>query len=262
MRTLALLWRFTRVNLLNQLAFPSSFILAVTGKMIHMSIVILFFHVLYGFTASIAGWNERDILIVIASYLTVESLAIITYHRNLFYYFPKLLSKGEFDLMLVRPLPTLTFTAFRVIDLMDMTSFLLVIGLWWYALAHTTIVFTIGHILLFLFLLACALVSLFAIEVLLVSTAFWTLQALGLGRLTESVMRLGRYPTDLFRGGWQILVTYVLPIAVIATLPAKALRGTLHPASATIAFGITCILFAFALSFWRFALRHYSSASA
>jgi ABC-2 type transport system permease protein len=57
------------------------------------------------------------------------------------------------------------------------------------------------------------------------------------------------------------LLTFVVPIAFVTTVPASVLLGRLGGEFALYAAGVAAILFTTSVLFWRFAVRHYSSAS-
>jgi ABC-2 type transport system permease protein len=79
--------------------------------------------------------------------------------------------------------------------------------------------------------------------------------------LFYSVSQVARYPVDFFDGALRRLFTYVVPVAFATTFPTKALPGTadirMLPAGRALA--LTGLLLTHV--WWRYALRHYSSAS-
>lgn len=252
---------FSKISLQNQMAYRPSFILAIVGKAIRMLILILAFQVIYLNTPLLAGWKYEEIFLLIVTFLTIESIIILTFHRNLSYYLPDMLRNGQFDFLLTKPLNSLFYTSFRVVDLMDLTSFVLVIYLWYYYFTHYAPIFTIWQIVLYLGLIVCALIFVFSILVIIASTAFWTINTDGLGRLFENIVRIARFPTDVFRGIFSILFLYVFPIGIVATLPSKLLLGTINWYYLIYAVIFTGALFLISRKVWNHAINHYSSAS-
>jgi len=58
-----------------------------------------------------------------------------------------------------------------------------------------------------------------------------------------------------------VILTLVLPIAAIATLPSKALLGILEPALLPYQVVLAIMLLWASHWFWHFSLRRYTSAS-
>ena len=89
----------------------------------------------------------------------------------------------------------------------------------------------------------------------------WLVRVDNLWVLGESVMQVSRYPLDIYSGGLQRVFTFVLPLAFLATMPARQL--VLEPDVRMVALGVVWAATSFlgARIFWNFALKHYASAS-
>lgn len=245
----------------NQLAFRPSFILAIIGKVARALILILMFQVIYFNTPLLAGWKYEEIFLLLVTFLTIESIIIITFHRNLSYYLPNLLRKGNFDFILTKPLSPLFQTSFRVIDFMDLASFTVVAYLWYYYFSHYAPAFSFGQIIFYLLLLVNALFFIFSLLTIIATSAFWTINTDGLGRLFENIIRIARFPTDIFRGLVGFIFLYLFPIGMISTVPSKFLIGTIKWYYLLYLILFNIFLFLASQKVWRFGLKHYSSAS-
>ena len=105
---------------------------------------------------------------------------------------------------------------------------------------------------------------------LLIATAFH-ISVLALGIITTEVdhtvmiyrdlTSLGRFPTDIYKQPLQGFITYIIPVGIMITLPAKALMGLVAPAGIIAAVAIGIIALLASLKFWNFALTKYTSAS-
>jgi ABC-type uncharacterized transport system permease subunit len=62
---------------------------------------------------------------------------------------------------------------------------------------------------------------------IIATTASWTTQAYGLGRVFDNLTKIGRYPLDIFEGFARVTFIYVLPPIFIAQLSPAALPRTL-----------------------------------
>lgn len=256
---LKLFYLYGRISFMRQMAYRPSLWLALTAKMARVFVLLLFFDFLYLYTNALASWTHEQILVLVACYFTIEFIYGITFHRNLLYWFPNQLRKGDFDFTLVKPVVPLFHTSFQAFDFFDLFSTAPVVFLWIYIFKTTEVSWPMVPLVLFFIILG--LVFMYGFTLLIASTAFWTIQATGLGRMTEHFMRVGRYPADVFTGGWKILFWYVLPVGIIATLPAKIWFSMVDISYAAYTFFITIALFAAALGLWRHGLRHYQSAS-
>ena len=109
--------------------------------------------------------------------------------------------------------------------------------------------------------LGAGLAVMYGLWIMIVATAFWVVRMDNLIYLLSSVFDAARWPASVFRGVWKVVFTFVIPLALMTTFPARALLGTV-----TWQAGIGCLVGALLVSIvarlvWRLALRSYTSAS-
>jgi ABC-2 type transport system permease protein len=92
------------------------------------------------------------------------------------------------------------------------------------------------------------------------TVAFWAPE-LSLEIVYDAIWQFARYPVDIYRRPLRLVLTYVLPVAFIATVPARALLHAEQLLAISAAVGVaigSCLLAHFA---WRAGLRRYTSAT-
>jgi ABC-2 type transport system permease protein len=77
----------------------------------------------------------------------------------------------------------------------------------------------------------------------------------------RDLMTLGRFPSDIYSTPMQGVLTFIVPVAVMVSFPAKALLGKLTPLWLLHALLMAATSMAASLFFWRFATRRYTSVS-
>ena len=259
-RYLRLLKLFTTISLERQMAHPTSFFLAFVGKSLRMGLQLVFWRVLFG-VARIPGWDLHAAIVFTAFYTTLETSMVITYHRNLFYYLPSMIKKGEFDFLLTKPIPTLFYSSLRIIDCMDASSALVPLGLWIYIFSTRPELFTLEFLGTGFLLLFFGFAILFGVTVAIAATAFWTLTSSGTGRAFEGLIRIARYPIDLLPRPAMLVLTYGIPVAFLASLPSKILLGFAPQYFIIIGATFAVVFPLIGLFVWQKGLRRYTSAS-
>jgi len=185
----------------------------------------------------------------------------ITFQRNLSFHLPRLIQTGELDSRLVLPVNRLFMVSFENIDLMDFFSFLPSLGFLVYVFYRLDFTFSLAQTLTYIVVLFNALIFLYAMILIIATVSFWTTQSYGLARIFDNLLKIGRYPLDIFEGFWKVIFIYFLPLIVVAQIPAQALVQTISWNLVLFAFGVSGVFLALALSFWRVGLRSYLSAS-
>lgn len=162
-------------------------------------------------------------------------------------------------MVLVKPFSPLIRVLVGGPDFIDFGVLLIITGLIIYQLI-------ILKIALFPLVIALFLV----INSMLITTAFHIL-VLGIGIMTLSVdhlvmiyrdlTALMRIPVDLIVEPMRAILTFVIPLGIMFTFPAKALFGILDWKLVVISFLIGVISMYLSLKFWQWSLKYYQSAS-
>jgi ABC-2 type transport system permease protein len=162
---------------------------------------------------------------------------------------------------MVLPTNLLFFISFEDIDLMDFVSFLPSLGFLGYVFYRIDFSFSWTQGIAYFLLIINALFFLFAIILLIAAISFWTTQSYGIARIFDNLLKIGRYPLDIFEGLLKIVFIYFLPLILVAQIPAQALLQTLSLEFILFAFGVTFLFLILALNFWKVGLKNYLSAS-
>jgi ABC-2 type transport system permease protein len=120
-----------------------------------------------------------------------------------------------------------------------------------------------GKIMLYL---GCVILGLgihYSILFGLATMSIWIVRAQGLIYGYFNVFNIARQPDTIFRGAFKLIFSWVIPVIIVANVPARVLArgfenpwpGILHLLAATLL--VVCA----ARVFWFFALRRYASAS-
>lgn len=260
-RYLRILSVLVKAGLMQQMAYPPHFFAMFVGKVIRIGLLLLFFQAVFLKVDRIGTWGYDQVLLLFATFHVVDFLMSITFHRNLAFYLPQKVHSGDFDARMILPVNLLFLSSLERIELIDFASFLPTLGFLGYVLFRLEFSFTGAQFLVYLALLANALLFLFAAVLAIASLSFWTTQSSGLARIFDSLLKVGRYPIEIFEGVWRSLFLYILPLVLVAQIPSEALLGILSPLAVLVATAVTGGLLTLALLLWKAGLRQYQSAS-
>jgi ABC-2 type transport system permease protein len=118
-------------------------------------------------------------------------------------------------------------------------------------------------ILLYLAALGFGVAVHYSIMLGLAAVSFWIVRAQGLVYGYFNFLNIARYPDVIFPRIFRMIFGWVIPVVIIANIPARLLIKSLgQPVQLMLHLVIaSSIVFWLSRVFWRFALRHYSSAS-
>lgn len=252
-------WFLMTVNSI-QTSFASRWgaILFILGKIIRFGFFFFLLVLVVGKTKALAGYDLSQIIFFFLTFNLVDILAQALYREA--YRFRGLVTSGDLDLVLVKPVHPLLRVLFGGVDVLDIITLvpLLALIVYYTGQLGSLNLFSVG---LYLLLVANAL---------LLATAFH-IAALAVGVLTTAVdhtmwiyrdlTSMGRIPVDFYSGFIRALLTFVIPVGIMMTFPAKAIMGLLSGPLVFYSFIIGIVLFGTSLKFWNWSLTRYSSAS-
>ena len=243
--------------LLNWSVNRNVFLIFLLGKIIRYVVNFGFLYFLVKGTNGFLGYNQNQILFFTVTYVLIDTVAQF-FFRNVYSFRPMIIS-GDFDLVLVKPLNAL----FRVlmggpdpIDLVTIPPMIFVV-IWIGSLLHPGIFQIFAYILLFI----NGLVIAAAFHIFILGLGIITLEVDHTIEVYRDLTSMGRLPINIYKEPLQLILTFVIPIGVMITFPARALEGFMNPLEIflSLIFGIVLILIS--LRFWKFALTKYTSAS-
>jgi len=215
--------------------------------------------VLFGARTSVAGWTWPEALLVVAAFTTLKgvldgaiqpSLGNVVEHVR----------KGTLDFLLLKPVDAqfmVSTSRFEPWRGSDMWLGLLLFAWGFHAMGRTP---TLGGVAAAGALLVAAVAILYSISILVISLAFFVVKVDNLIYLFISVYDAARWPASIFRGALAFVFTFVVPLAVMTTFPARALLGrlsTLEWAGAMVGAAVFSWL---ARRVWVRSIGHYTSA--
>ncbi len=205
------------------------------------------------------SWSFYEALIVIGLFQLFIGL-VDTFITPNVQDFTEHIRLGTMDFILTKPLNSQFHASLRRVNIWRGVDVLIGAGVIAYALGRLPAP-PPDRFLLFLGLGVCAAIMLYSLVMLLITSAFWFVQLENVMELLFTFYEAGRFPVTIFPAWLRLVLTFVVPIAFITTIPAEVLLGRRTAEIVLASAAIAALLFAACALYWRFAVRHYSSAS-
>ncbi|OGM15967.1 hypothetical protein A2985_01795 [Candidatus Woesebacteria bacterium RIFCSPLOWO2_01_FULL_43_11] len=239
------------------LSLKLSFLIFLTGKILRFIFFISFlFFILQG-TKTLAGYTSNQAIFFFLTFNLVDVMAQFLFREA--YRFRPLVVSGDFDLILVKPVNALFRVLMGGADVLDLITIPPIIFAVYYVgrlLSPTT-----AHTVLFLLLIINGLLIATAFHIAVLALGIITLEVDHTIMIYRDITNLGRFPVDIYKQPLQGILTYLIPVGIMVTLPAKALMGLVTPWGIVSSFVLGIVAIILSLRFWSFALTKYSSAS-
>ena len=245
-----------------EIAFRADFFINMLNTIISLVVSVGGITIVFTKVQEINGWMYFEALTVTGMFLFIHSL------RNLFIG-PSLnalagldgeLWRGGFDYTLLKPIPTQLYVSIRnwsPLVIIDMIISIVIITV---AVYHVSPSITPLVLLKFSATILISLMILYSIMLILASVAFWWLGTPMLWIL-DSMLETGRYPVKIYPVVFRNILTWVIPVGLIISLPAEALLGSSDTVEIILGFVFAVVIYIIATKFFKMSVRKYSSAS-
>lgn len=262
MRYLRLIKYFMLSSAQEDLAYRANFFIGLLHSLLNLIVGVLGLVVLFGQVETVNGWSFAATLSLLGVYLVVSAL------RGLFIG-PSLealagmegdIWSGRFDFTLLRPIDTQFLVSLRQWRWFALIDLALGVGVLGVAVTQLGQALSVGQVSAFLCTMFASVAVLYAILLIFTALVFW-----GPGMLFtwvfDAIFQLARYPIGVYPGWLQFALTWILPVAVLTTIPAQALTGDITPGVLLASLALATLLLIGASVLFRVGLRRYKSAS-
>ena len=252
-----------RYSVIHEMQFKVNFLLWIVVECLWFALQLGFMAVLYGHTDTIAGWSRWEVVLLIGCNQFVQQLFHVFFVTNLSN-ISELIRRGTLDLLILQPLNLRFVVSLKKFELGNVANMVLGLAVIFWALAKLGHWPGVGQWLGFGVLCLAALTIHYSLTFMLACVAFWVVRAQGVLWGYYNLFNIARLPAEVFpQGVYRRIFTWVLPMLLVANVPSRLLAGTLtDPVKWVALLGIAALCFGASEVVWRWALRHYTSASA
>ncbi len=260
-RGVRLAFLYLRLGVVNELQYRANFFVAVFQSLLSVAVGLVVLALVYSHTSTLNGWTQSELIVIVGVQILLGGVIHSTIQPNM----QRLVDEvqdGKLDFLLTKPEDAQALVSLREVQIwqgVDIISGFVVIAVGALRIDHAV---GVGHVFVFLALLALGALLLYCFWLILATGSFWIINMGYLAELFEGIYQTGRWPIGVYPLWMRYSMTYLVPIGFAVTVPAQALTGRLHWHTAVVAVGFAAALLVFTRWFWRFGLRRYSGASA
>jgi ABC-2 type transport system permease protein len=259
MRYLRLLGMQIRASLLLAMQYRADFVLDGFIEIFWMATAVVPLYVVFHVRPTVAGWSFGEALMVMGWFTFLQGVLEGVINPSLVTVVDHI-RKGTLDFVLVKPadaqflVSTARFQPWQCVNVLTALGIfgwgfhLLGHGPSWSAVASAAVA------------MVAAVVVLYSIWIVTVSAAFYVVRIDNLSQLFNAVFDAARWPLDVFGRVLQLVFTFVIPLAVMTTIPARALLGRLPLGSLAGAALGAVVAFGIARAVWTASIARYTSA--
>ena len=251
-----------RNSLIREMSFKANFVLWMLVEVLWFCGQIFFFGIIFGQVDRIGDWTKWEVVLLVGTHQMIAQLFQAFFFVNLSN-IPELVRTGKLDSLLVLPLDSQFAVSTKQFSLDSVINGLLGGVVVLVSLSRLGIVPSATSVVMYLVALAFGVAVHYSIILSLAAVSFWIVRAQGLVYGYFNFLNIARYPDVIFPRLFRFVFGWIIPVVIVANIPARLLIKPLGQPGWLMFHLVMAAGIAFWLSriFWRFALRHYSSAS-
>lgn len=200
-------------------------IVFLLGKIMRFALFLIFLIFLLKGTKNLAGYNLNQTVFFFLTFNLIDITSQFLFREV--YRFRQYIVTGSFDLSLVKPISALFRSLMGGADIIDLITIpplviaLIVIG--------KSLNPTFLSVLLYFVLLINGLLIATAFHIAVLSLGIITFEIDHTIMIYRDLTSLGRLPIDIYKQPLQGILTYLIPVGIMISLPAKTLMGRGSP---------------------------------
>lgn len=251
-----------RNSLIRELSFKANFILWMLVEVLWFLGQIVFFGIIFGQVDRIGDWSKWEVVLLVGTHQLTAQLFQAFFFTNISNV-PELVRTGKLDSLLVLPMDSQFAVSTKQFGLDSVLNAMLGGAVVIVSLGKLHLVPSVGSVVLYLIAIGFGVAIHYAIMLTLAAVSFWIIRAQGLVYGYFNFLNIARFPDVIFPRIFGFIFGWIIPVIIVANIPARLLIKPLEQPGWLVFHLVAAgalALFASRL-FWRFALRHYSSAS-
>ncbi len=246
-----------KTRLAEKMAYRGDFFISISTILIGDLMLPFITYLIYRSGAAFPGWTLEEVLFIQAVFLLAQGIAF-PFFFGIIQLTLNQVREGTFDILLLKPRATLFISLVSSFDIDDFGRLLSGNVLFWFALSHFPFPGIVEWLYFFLLFL-CSLMVLLAFSLIMSALLFKWVGSSRVYDIFDSLTMFGFYPVTIFTRGFQRLVLYVFPVAMIGFIPASILLGrTIDGIEITVM--VSVVSLGLGILFWHAMLKNYTSA--
>ncbi len=274
---------FFRNSLVREMTFRGNFIITVLTRAFWFAAQLTLFEIIYRSVNEISDWTRYEYFAFMATGMLINAIVETFFMPNCAN-FSELIRTGNLDFALLKPIDTQFLVSFEKVNVAMLNQLLLAGSLLGYSLYRLVgesperYQFGMAEVGLYLLLLSSGVMFFYGLMIALASTSIWFGRNQGLYDFWFYITVFARYPRGIYHGDpnsedWtagdvlQVAFTYIIPILVVVTVPARVLltkpfeEEAMLPQLTWVAIAASVLSLLISRRIFLWSLKSYRSAS-
>lgn len=253
-----LFWVFRRLRVMQLMENRTNFFFWTFVSLTWTGFNLIFFSALFQVAGGIGSWTITELYILLATYTIIDSFTWGLFFLNMKDY-TSAVQSGALSTHLVKPISTQYLLLVQNNSFDQLPRGIIGIGMLFWAVSQLGRPITWQEIILYLILLLATFFFLYFLWFFLATFAFWVERLENINDIVPSLRRIWELPREVYRGGLSVILTFLLPLSLMVSVPTETLIGKATPLL-VMYYLIFTVIFCLGVSwFFRVSVKRFTS---
>ncbi|MFF2908914.1 ABC transporter permease [Paenibacillus sp. NPDC057934] len=249
-----------KVSLIADMSHRVNFFTRIFSGILYLLTGLGMYVFVYTKLDTLGGWSFGDMLIFLGTTFLVDLLWMTFFFFNLLG-LPTLINKGEFDMLLLKPVNSQFLAVMGNVNLDSFFNSIIGVALVVYGVNLNNYSISFIDVLLYIGLLVNGVLLFYSTFLMINCIAFWQTRFQFAWDLIEWFYEFAMRPDFIYKGGVRVVLTFIIPALMLVNIPAKMLMDRFNFKEVGFGFLLTTLFFILSQWVWKKAISNYSSAS-
>lgn len=261
MRYIRLFGVYFRIGAMGEMQYRFNFFVQLFQSLVQLGTAIGALAVVFSYTHTLGGWLPDEVLALVGVYTLVGGLIGLVVYPSLEQFIMSV-RDGMLDFTLIKPVDAQAVISLFAVDIWKLID--IGLGLVLLVISLTRLGERVGlrEAALFVGMLATGGAIIYSFWLILATLSFWFVRVENILEIFRSMYEAGRWPISLYPPWLRFILSFIVPVAFVTTVPVEALTGRLTGGTLAVSAALAVGLLAASRLVWRIGLRQYAGASA
>jgi ABC-2 type transport system permease protein len=217
-RYFKLLLQLVRNNIVLEMEYRVKFIISMLTSIYWVVFQLFLIELFFGYTNNLFGWNKAELFLFTGLFRLSKSLFDIFVRRN-FFEFSENVNQGLLDFILTKPVNPLFLCSVRRHKYANIPDLIIGTAVCFYVFNLMGVSISLATVFSLLLMVITGFVAYYSIFLLIVPLAIFMTRLTAISDLNNVFANMLRYPTTTISRDNLVANLFLLPVAIVATLP-------------------------------------------
>lgn len=261
MRYLRIFGLYFRIGAMGEMQYRFNFLVHLFQSIVQLGMALGGLAVIFSYTTTLGGWVPDEVLALVGVYTLVGGLIGLVVYPSMEQFIMSV-RDGMLDFALVKPVDAQLLNSLQSVDIWRLIDVALGLAVLLVALARLGAQIGLAQATLFLGMLLTGSAIIYSFWTILATLSFWFVRVENILEIFRGMYEAGRWPISLYPPWLRFILSFIVPVAFVTSVPVEALTGRLSLQTLLLGAFFAVILLVVSRLFWKRGLRQYSGASA